>query len=118
ATSGTVGSVAAAPRPVIDAGAMVDAGFNDAGSSDAGSADAGDADAGTGDELPLDAGTADAGVDAGAATFDAGSYGGSSDSGTVPTWDVMQEKWICRTNCNNSLYDQKMIAGIQVCIPC
>lgn len=38
--------------------------------------------------------------------------------GEVPTFDAMKEQWLCAPKCNNVQYDQVMLGGMLVCIPC
>jgi hypothetical protein len=39
-------------------------------------------------------------------------------AGEVPTFDATQEAWQCAPKCDNGLYDQVMLAGVLVCVPC
>ncbi len=36
----------------------------------------------------------------------------------VWTWDFNDEEWVCRTKCDNGMYDQHDYGGQTVCVPC
>jgi hypothetical protein len=38
--------------------------------------------------------------------------------GQVPTWVYQDEQWECQPTCDNGQYDQHIIAGELVCVPC
>jgi hypothetical protein len=38
--------------------------------------------------------------------------------GQVPTWVFEDEQWECKDTCDNGQYDQHVIAGQTVCVPC
>lgn len=42
----------------------------------------------------------------------------SCPMGQVPTFDAATEQWVCRTTCNNTTYDQVLLGGAVVCVPC
>jgi hypothetical protein len=39
-------------------------------------------------------------------------------SGQSPTWVFENDAWACRTTCDNGQYDQHLIQGALVCVPC
>jgi hypothetical protein len=39
-------------------------------------------------------------------------------NGQVPTWVFEDEQWECKPTCDNGQYDQHMIQGQLVCVPC
>lgn len=41
-----------------------------------------------------------------------------ADPGAVWTWDYTDEEWVCRTKCDNGMYDQHEWGGQTVCVPC
>jgi hypothetical protein len=42
----------------------------------------------------------------------------SCPSGQVPTWVYQDEQWECQTTCDNGQYDQHLVSGSTVCVPC
>ena len=39
-------------------------------------------------------------------------------SGEVPTFVAETERWECRPECDNGLYDRHTLDGALVCVPC
>lgn len=42
----------------------------------------------------------------------------SCPAGEAPTFDAAAHQWSCVRTCNNGLYDQRMLNGQLVCVPC